>query len=185
MITATQLKQVMSEGAKPRILDVRTGGEFDSVHIPGSYNVPLDSLDSHIVQLASSKEPVVVVCQSGARAGKACQRLTASGRTSISVLDGGVQAWQGVGGDVVTGTSDKWALDRQVRFVAGALVVIGILASLIVPELKWLAGAVGFGLFFSAATNTCAMGAMLARLPYNRSGADPREIERSVAALSS
>jgi hypothetical protein len=103
----------------------------------------------------------------------------------MAVLDGGVQAWQGVGGEVITGSSDKWALERQVRFVAGTLVVLGILGSLIIPELIWFAGAIGLGQILAAATNSCAMGALLARLPYNRSGVDQREIERSVAALSS
>jgi hypothetical protein len=61
------------------------------------------------------------------------------------------------GGDVVKG-DEKWALDRQVRGVAGSIVLASILASLKFPRFRFLAGGVGFGLLFSAVTNTCAMG---------------------------
>ena len=43
-----------------------------------------------------------------------------------------------------------------------------VLASLRFPRARFLAGGVGFGLLTAALTNTCAMGMMLAKLPYNR-----------------
>lgn len=43
-----------------------------------------------------------------------------------------------------------------------------IVASVRRPAARFLAGAVGGGLVFSAVTNTCGMAAVLARLPYNR-----------------
>ncbi|CCG02570.1 YgaP family membrane protein [Blastococcus saxobsidens] len=63
-----------------------------------------------------------------------------------------------------------WDLERQVRFAAGSLVLTGILGSLVAPRAKWLSGLVGGGLVFAAATNTCAMGMALARMPWNRRG---------------
>ena len=80
-----------------------------------------------------------------------------------------MDAWEASGGDVVRSTNDKWALDRQVRFVAGTIALMAILVSIVAPKAKWLAGGVSFGLSFSAATNTCAMGNVLAKLPYNQS----------------
>jgi hypothetical protein len=59
-------------------------------------------------------------------------------------------------------------MDRQVRFVAGSLVLAGIAASVRVPIVKWIAGGVGAGLTFSAVTNTCAMGMALSKLPHNQ-----------------
>ena len=65
-------------------------------------------------------------------------------------------------------------MDRQVRMAAGALVTTGVVAGhLVSPKLRLLAGAVGAGLTVSAATNTCAMGAALARMPWNRGAQDP------------
>ncbi|MFN3256578.1 MAG: rhodanese-like domain-containing protein [Ilumatobacter sp.] len=168
-IDARQLRELMREDPALRILDVRTGGEFDSVHIPGAYNVPLDTLAEHVADLADVDHPVVLVCKSGARAGQAHSKLTGAGKQHLHLLDGGMDAWESTGGDVVRSNSTKWAMDRQVRFVAGSISLVGILVSIFVPKAKWLAGGVAAGLTFSAVTNTCAMGNALAKLPYNKS----------------
>ena len=59
-------------------------------------------------------------------------------------------------------------MDRQVRLVAGSISLVGILASIVAPKAKWLAGGVAAGLTFSAVSNTCAMGNALGKLPYNK-----------------
>lgn len=168
-IDAQQLRELMRQDPALRILDVRTGGEFDTVHIAGSYNVPLDTLGEHVADLADVHHPVVLICKSGARAGQAHAKLTVAGKQHLHILEGGMDAWESAGGDVVRGTSTKWALDRQVRFVAGSIALVGILASTFLPKAKWLAGGVAAGLTFSAASNTCAMGTALSKLPYNKS----------------
>jgi rhodanese-related sulfurtransferase len=166
-ISAAELRTLLEADPHTRVLDVRTGGEFQSVHIPGSYNVPLDLLAEHAADLATLEHPVVLVCASGARAAKAKDALVAAGKTDMRVLDGGISSWEATGGQVVR-AGEKWALDRQVRGVAGSMVLAGVLASVVLPKSKWLAGAVGGGLLFSAVTNTCAMGQLLGKLPYNK-----------------
>ena len=47
MIDSAELNRRLASGAPPRVLDVRTPGEFETVHMPGSYNVPLDLLREH------------------------------------------------------------------------------------------------------------------------------------------
>ena len=168
VIDSAQLRQLISDDPLIRVLDVRTGGEFDSVHIPGSYNVPLDTLAEHASDLAELDHPVVLVCKSGARADQAHGKLTGAGKQRLHLLDGGLDAWLASGGDVVRGSSETWAMDRQVRLVAGSISLVGILASLVAPKAKWLAGGVAAGLTFSAVSNTCAMGNALAKLPYNK-----------------
>lgn len=168
VIDASQLRQLQHEDPDIRILDVRTGGEFESVHIPGSYNVPLDTLGEHVRDLANVEHPVVLVCQSGGRATQAHGKLSAAGKDSLHILEGGIANWQAIGGDVVRGENERWAMDRQVRLVAGAITVAGIAASVAVPGAKWIAGGIGAGLTFSAVSNTCAMAAVLGKLPYNR-----------------
>ncbi len=168
-IDAQRLRELRREDPALRILDVRTGGEFDAIHIPGSYNVPLDTLGEHVDDLADVEHPVVLVCKSGARAGQAHSKLTGAGKQRLHLLEGGMDAWESAGGDVVHGTSTTWALDRQVRLVAGSISLVGILASIFAPKAKWLAGGIAAGLTFSAVSNTCAMGNALSRLPYNKS----------------
>ena len=168
VIGVATFQDMLRADPQVRILDVRTGGEFETVHIPGSYNVPLDTLAEHAVDLADVEHPVVLVCQSGGRATQAHGKLRVAGKEHLHILEGGMLAWRAAGGDVVEGTSGRWAMDRQVRLVAGSLVLAGVLGSVLVPKAKWLAGGVAGGLVFSALSNTCAMGDLLAKLPYNQ-----------------
>jgi rhodanese-related sulfurtransferase len=168
IIDMTQLQRMMLDDPTTRILDVRTGGEFDGVHIAGSYNVPLDTLGEHARDLADVEHPVILVCKSGARADQAHTTLTGAGKQRLHLLDGGLDAWIAGGGDVIRGSSETWAMDRQVRLVAGSISLAGLLLSMFIPKAKWLAGGVATGLTFSAVSNTCAMGNALGKLPYNR-----------------
>ena len=170
-ISAQQLRELMTEDPALRILDVRTGGEFETVHIPGSYNVPLDTLAEHIRDLADVEHPVVLVCQSGGRATQAHSKLADAGKQTLHILEGGMASWQAAGGDTARGETQRWALDRQVLLVAGSIALAGIVASVVVPQAKWIAGGVAAGLTFSAITDTCAMAAGLSKLPYNRTDA--------------
>jgi rhodanese-related sulfurtransferase len=167
-IDARTVADWMRRDEPMHILDVRTPAEYESLHIPGSYNVPLDTLGEHAEELQRHvNEPVVLVCRSGNRATQAEQRLAAAGMANIKVLDGGMLSWLSAAGPVNRGRQ-RWSLERQVRLVAGALVLAGIVGSLAVPELKYLSGAVGAGLTVAALTDTCTMGTLLSKLPYNR-----------------
>jgi rhodanese-related sulfurtransferase len=162
---------------KVTLLDVRTPAEFETVRIPGSINVPLPLLEKHAGELAARlHRDVVLVCQSGARAAQAQQRLAGAGANRLHVLDGGVPAYEKAGGDVVRGRG-RWALERQIRLVAGTLVLTSIVASLRFPSARFLAGGIGTGLTLSALTDTCTMGRLLAALPYNRGPRQPDPAE--------
>lgn len=156
------------------VIDVRSAAEFETMHIRGSYNVPLPLLSEHTDELAERLgSRVVLVCQSGVRAEQARTRLDGAGIGTALVLAGGVPGFAAAGGDVVRG-AQRWDLERQVRMVAGSLVVAGLVAGkLVSPKLRVLAGAIGTGLTFSAATNTCAMGQALAKMPWNKTASEP------------
>jgi len=166
-VTPEQLQSLIETEPRLRIVDVRSGGEFEAGHIHGAYNVPVDALGEHQHDLVDLGDPVVLVCQSGARACRAETALLDAGMDNVRVLQGGMEAWQRAGHDVRT-IQARWGIERQVRLVAGSIVLGSILVSTVVPQAKWLAGGIGFGLSFAALTNTCAMGAMLMKLPYNR-----------------
>lgn len=183
-VDATTLERLLAEEADIRVLDVRTPAEFESGHIPGAYNVPLDTLGEHTAELARHlSEPVVLVCRSGLRADRACEQLAASGMPNLHVLAGGVQAWDD-GARAVRRGRQRWDLERQVRLVAGTIVLAGIVGSVWVPALKYVSGAIGLGLTVAALSNTCMMGMLLAKLPYNRSAgtADAADIVRELTA---
>ena len=152
------------------VVDVRTPGEYESVHIPHARNLPLDELDQHIDRLRSEVDAgreVVLVCRSGGRAHQAQEKLEAAGLGELPILEGGMIAWQNDGRDVVQDVI-RWDLERQVRFTAGAIVLLSILVSIVFPPARFVAGFVGAGLVFAAVTNTCGMAMVLSKLPYNQ-----------------
>ncbi len=167
-VDAHTLRQWLAQGADVRVLDVRSPAEFEGVHIPGAYNVPLDTLGEHAEDIRRHvAETVVLVCRSGMRASQAEQRLATVGMGNVKVLEGGMTAWERSDGEVNRGVP-RWDLERQVRLVAGSIVLLAVLASIWVPALRFVAGFVGAGLAVAALTNTCAMGMVLSKLPYNR-----------------
>jgi rhodanese-related sulfurtransferase len=170
-IHPAELEQLRETVPDLRIVDVRTPGEFAERHVPGSYNVPLPQLAEHRRELHEARTPVVLVCQSGRRASAAEAQLRSAGLDAVHVLDGGIAAWEAAGLPIARpapGTRAPWNLERQVRLAAGGIVAASIAVSVAVPAARYVAGAVGLGLTIAALTDTCAMGNLLARLPYNR-----------------
>lgn len=182
-LTAQQLLTWQQEHEDVVIIDVRSAAEFASQHIRGAYNVPLPLLSEHTGEFASRLHSrVVLVCQSGARAEQARQRLNGAGLDAAYVLTGGTAGFAASGGAVVSGKT-RWGLERQVRLTAGSLVLLGLTGGrFLSPKIRSLAGVIGAGLTFSAATNTCAMGTALSALPWNRAQKEPTR-ESAIAQL--
>ncbi|MGE7386284.1 rhodanese-like domain-containing protein [Streptomyces sp. NPDC004126] len=158
------------------VVDVRTPGEFASGHLPDAFNVPLDRLARSEPELreAAARKPLLVVCASGTRSDKAVTELAVHG-IPASGLAGGTAAWVAAGHRLERSagrTRAVWAMERQVRFTAGGLVLTGLLLGWLVhPALFLLPAAIAAGLVFSAVTDTCGLAVLLGRLPLNRRGA--------------
>jgi len=181
---AIELSTLLRSEHAARLLDVRTPSEFDNSHIAGAYNVPLDQLPEHAHEVRAAQGTVVLICQSGQRAQKAEALLRSSGMANMHVLNGGMKAWLAAGYPVRR-IRARVSLERQVRIAAGAMVAAGAIAALTVSPLWALVPAfVGSGLVFAGVTDTCAMGMLLARLPYNRGAAtcDTESIVRQFLA---
>ena len=162
------LREWLRQSDAPRVIDVRTPAEFSTAHIPGSYNVPLHLLREHSAEIAGHlDQDVVLVCRSGMRAAQAEQTLAGAGLPNVHLLEGGITAWQQHTAPVTRGRV-RWDIERQVRLVAGTLVFLAVMGGLLLPGLQYLAAAIGAGLAIAALTDTCAMGMLLAKLPYNR-----------------
>jgi rhodanese-related sulfurtransferase len=167
-ISSTELRDRLDSPTAPTVLDVRTPAEFETAHITRSYNVPLDVLGKNTSEVVEKLDgEVVLVCKSGQRAAEAATLLRDSGRDTARILQGGLTDWERNGFAVQRGIP-RWELERQVRLVAGSIVLSSVLGSVAIPKLKWVAAAIGGGLTFAAVTNSCAMAAALSKLPYNR-----------------
>ena len=169
-ITAIKLNELIQSGELIELIDVRTPVEFREVHVTIARNVPLDQLDAAALLSARSTagKPLHVICKSGSRGRQACEKLLAAGGTNIVNVEGGTSACVEAGLPVLRGKK-AMSLERQVRIAAGALVLTGaILSQIIHPWWIGLSGFVGAGLIFAGITDTCGMGMLLARMPWNR-----------------
>jgi rhodanese-related sulfurtransferase len=150
------------------VVDVREYPEYAGGRVPGAKLVPLGHLAARSAELDRGK-PVYVICRTGRRSAEAQRVLGALGFENVVDVAGGMTAWRKAGFPVERDARAPWALDRQVRLAAGALVLAGVLlGAFVAAPFVWLAAFVGAGLAFSAVTDTCAMGEVLARMPWNR-----------------
>lgn len=166
--TVNEINELLDGGGECQVIDVREFSEFNSERIADAQLMPLSNFEKHADEIDHTK-PVYLMCRSGNRAKNAAEKLASKGFTDIHVIEGGMVAWAGANLPVVRGESKVWSLERQVRFAAGMFVLTGVLLSLFVsPYLLLITAFVGTGLMFSAATDTCAMGMALARMPWNK-----------------
>jgi len=168
--TGDGLREAVRTGASGLVVvDVRSPGEFAAAHIRGSYNVPLDALPEVASRLSGLRdETVALVCRTGVRASQAETMLRSAGVESARVLAGGIEGWEQAGLPLDRGRG-AWSIERQVRAIAGGLVVTGVVGSVTVNrKLVWLAGFVGGGLLFAGLTDFCGMARLLMLLPFNR-----------------
>lgn len=174
-VDAATARAMIAANPDVLVVDVRTPGEFESAHIDGAINLPLDQVDVHLRRIvADAGGRLLLICQSGNRANKAQQRLCEAGLPDTVVLSGGMNSWIASGAPVIRGRR-KWSLERQVRLVAGGLVLASIVADLWLPGARFAGAFIGAGLVFASVTDTCAMGMLLSKLPYNRGRADAAE----------
>lgn len=187
MTTPTHLS---TEEARDRlkeltVLDVRSPGEFAAGHLPGAYNVPLDAIGRAVpvVREVAARGDLLVVCAAGPRSDSARAALAREG-VSARALSGGTDAWAAAGGELERSAGTRrapWAMDRQVRFAAGSLVLLGLLAGRRLPKARLLSAGVAGGLVYSGASGTCGMAAVLGRLPFNRQ--DEGALDETLTAL--
>jgi len=166
-----KLAELCKDGKKIDLIDVRTPIEFREVHVEIARNVPLDRLDPVVLMQdrnGSTDEPLYVICRSGSRGQQACEKFLKAGFSNVINIEGGTMACVEAGLPVVRGKK-AISLERQVRIAAGSLVLLGaVLGSFVHPAFIGLSAFVGAGLAFSGITDTCGMGMILARMPWNQ-----------------
>ena len=172
-ITVKDLHAKFAAGEKIEVIDVRMPKEYMQVHAVVARNYPLDSLDPRQIMLShgsNGHSPLYVICKSGTRANMACRKFEEAGFDNIVMVEGGTSAWESAG--LPVNRSEKRikviAIDRQMRIVAGSLVVLGVVLANINPWFIGLSAFVGAGLIFAGVTDYCPMMAALARMPWNR-----------------
>lgn len=170
-ITPEELQGLRKRGEAVELIDVRTPVEYREVHAEFARLVPLDGLDPRAIMDSRNDkgdQPLYTICRSGSRGRQAVEKFHAAGFRNVVNVEGGTLAWERAGLPVIRGEK-AMSLERQVRIAAGTLVAIGTaLGAFVHPAFLGLAGFVGAGLVFAGVTDTCGMGMILARMPWNQ-----------------
>lgn len=163
------------------LIDVREYAEFAGGRISGAKLFPLGDLENRSGELDHTK-PVYVMCRTGRRSVEAQKRLKSLGFTNVVNVAGGFDAWKKAELPFERADKAPWSLERQVRFTAGLLVLLGVgLALAVHPYFIAISAFVGAGLTFAGATDWCGMAMLLAKMPWNRRA---RNRETSVSATN-
>jgi hydroxyacylglutathione hydrolase len=95
---AKELLQLLSSKKSPVVLDVRSGAEFNSGHIPGALHAPNLKILINMAKLPEDKTcHLVVTCEHGPRAQMAQGLLSMYGYKNTSLLDGHMSGWRSAG----------------------------------------------------------------------------------------
>lgn len=169
-ISVEQFEKEFSVNTAVQCLDVRESVEYQHDRLENFNLQPLSDLSEKTTASLEKSKTTYLLCQSGNRACQAADRLEKIGFSDLRVIEGGISAFKAAGKPLIKGSSKVWRLERQVRFAAGFLVLLGIiLAQTVHGGGIFLSLFVAAGLVFSAVTDTCAMGLALARMPWNQS----------------
>lgn len=169
-ITAEEAKELIENGGCSLLVDVRSAAEFRASHVPGAQNIPLDELEDKIGEEVKDKDTTLyLMCSCGNRSGKGCAEMEAMGYHNVISIEGGIIEMKRLGIKIVEEEHHVISLERQVRIAAGSLVLTGVICGLMLnPNYFAISAFVGAGLVFAGITNTCGLGLLLARMPWNK-----------------
>ena len=177
-ITPEELHQLQEKNVRIDVIDVRTPVEFRAMHATKARNIPLDALEPQAViqsRSSDSVEPIYLMCQAGTRSRLACDKFIREGYENVVSVTGGASAWESANLPVERGKK-AISLERQVRIAAGSLVLLGaFLGYFVDPYFIGISAFVGAGLIFAGITDSCGMGMVLAKMPWNKVKADTDE----------
>ncbi len=96
-VSAAEAVRLMNR-EKGVLIDVCEPAEHASGHGVGARNIPLGELEKRAAELPKNKQlPVLLLCQSGARAGRAATTLRKLGYARALPVSGGLRAWREAG----------------------------------------------------------------------------------------
>lgn len=170
-ITVRELSE-RTQSETLELIDVRTPLEFRTVHAKHARNVPLDRLDPNEIMAArngDAEQTLYVICKGGTRGAKAQAKFREAGYENVVNVEGGTDAWVTASLPAVRGKK-AMSLERQVRIAAGFIVFVGAVAAIVTGNVYFagIPAFVGAGLMFAGITDSCAMGMLIARMPWNQ-----------------
>jgi rhodanese-related sulfurtransferase len=95
-VDVAEARDLIWEKGELVILDVRTVSEYESGHLEGAINIPVEVLSGRLSELNPNDE-LLVYCRTGNRSTTAVGILSENGYDRIYHMDGGINAWNSAG----------------------------------------------------------------------------------------
>jgi rhodanese-related sulfurtransferase len=95
-VDVAEARDLIGEKGGLVILDVRTVSEYESGHLEGAINIPVEALSGRLSELNPNDE-LLVYCRTGNRSTTAVGILSENGYERIYHMDGGIVAWENAG----------------------------------------------------------------------------------------
>lgn len=164
-ITPKAAADLIRNGAQ--LIDIRSSDEHARERIDAAQCMPLDRLAP-----IAGETPLIFHCRSGNRTAVNAARLAGVNAGPTYLLEGGIDGWKAAGLPVLADPKQPIELMRQVQIGGGAMVLLAVTLGWLVSPLFLLLGAgVGIGMLHAGITGSCAMTALLAPMPWNRTSA--------------
>jgi hydroxyacylglutathione hydrolase len=97
-VKSQELARLIEKGSAPLIIDVRSGLEYRTGHIPGAVHIPLIKILIRLARYSGEKDrPVVITCEHGPRALLAKPIIAKAGFTRLELLEGHMAGWRKAG----------------------------------------------------------------------------------------
>jgi len=113
--SAAELSRELGGGKKVLVIDVRSPKEFESGHVPGAVNIPIEDLSKRIGEMAVPTDTTIVtVCEHGGRSSRAVLELQKLGYKSSSFCK--LESWKKEGHKTETGAGKAQKSSKVHRF---------------------------------------------------------------------
>lgn len=104
VLASPEEAQALIDAGGVTLLDVRTPDEFAAGHLAGAENIDFYAADfADRIDALDHGDRYVVYCHTGNRSGQATALMAGKGFTSLTDVDGGIEAWETAGLPTVTG----------------------------------------------------------------------------------
>lgn len=92
-ITKQQVEELQQQNSSVKLIDIRPAGEYEKMHVPGSVNMPTETIAESISKF-SANDTIVCVCTKGLeRSQNAAGTIAAMGFINVYYLEEGAVGW--------------------------------------------------------------------------------------------
>lgn len=92
-ITKQQIEELQQQNNTVKLIDIRPPEEYKKMHVPGSLNIPTETITKNIAKL-DTNDTIVCICTKGLeRSQNAAETISSMGFTNVFYLEDGAVGW--------------------------------------------------------------------------------------------